>query len=555
MRKQIILLITGICVLFLSAVTVPSQASDIDTVVDWMTQLQYTDPANTSYGAIKIHHTPGYLSPDLKLYYRVVPYFSHLAVLGLLETDAPDKLLVAERWIDWYLNHLNMSASLPGIVYDHWYLADGTGETTAPDGIHPFYIDYDDSSDSYAALFLEVAYKYYQKGGSSAFLNQSGYREKIETVGDVVLALQDPVDGLTWAKDYWPVKYLMNSAEVFRGLKAMEKLEAKVFKDGATADLYKAAADAMKSGIQNDMYNDAASLYSWAKYGDGSFEEADLNGWYPGTTPLVWPHLFSVEKATNGRSRAQMNALNDHWDGDPNPDWTNNAVDGFGFTWPSIGYAALLTGDVDRALSHTSFVLSTKLPDFPFPFAVDEAGWLLKTLVALDGMGVSPPEGGVDFVQEMIDSLAQHIPTGDPATDLNINNAIGHIQNSFNWDLWEDYDHLTKNGKEVFEEGQLAVSELTPVANGGGVAAGDAQAAIDTLVDTYRTLAQITIDEAILAAEASGCYGPKPKKKCNKVLAAISNAEAEMVLAEAALGNGQPDTAVGHFMNAWEYTY
>jgi hypothetical protein len=58
-----------------------------------------------------------------------------------------------------------------------------------------------------------------------------------------------------------------------------------------------------------------------------------------------------------------------------------------------------------------------------------------------------------------------------------------------------------------------------------------------------------------MAAEASGCYGPKPKKKCNKVLAAISNAETEMVLAEAALGNGQPDTAVGHFMNAWEYTY
>jgi hypothetical protein len=547
------LVISGICVLVLIVSAVPSHAADQDVIADWIMGLQYTDPTLPSYGAFMLHDSPGYIDPNGNEYYRVVPYFNHTAVLGLLESDTAGKLDVAEAWISWYLDHMDMDAPIPGVVYDHWYLADGTGETTAPDGIDPAYVNYEDSSDAYAALFLQVASKYIEEGGSIDFLNTPGYKEKFQAIGDVMLALQDPADGLTWAKDGWPVKYLMCNVEVYSGFRSLQKLMDKVFDDEALAQTYELAGDAVKEGIKTEFYNEEDSLYKWAIYDDGFAENADLDLWYPGSAHLAWPILFEMENPNNKKSVYQMIALSESWDGDPNPDWTSSIVDEFGFMWPAIGYAALLAGDVDSAVAQTDFILSSKLPDFPWPYTIDDAGWLLRTLSALEDIGISPSGG--DFVQVMIDSIAQHLPTGDPASDQSINNAIGHINNSFNLDLWVDNDHLTSNGRVVFEEGQLAVQELMNVVSGAGPAAGDAQAAIDTLIDVYRTLAQITIDEAIAEAEKSKCYDKNPKKQCTELLDAISNAEAEMELADVILNNGQPDMAVGHYLNAWEYTF
>ncbi len=377
------LFIPALCIILLFLLAAPAIASDITIITDWISQLQYSDPSYPSHGAIKIHHTPGYIDPNNNVYYLVSPYNSHIAVLGLLDSDAGDRLEVAEKWISWYLDHINMDGTPEGVVYDHWYLADGSGETTAPDGINPYYIDFDDVSDSYAALFLEVSYKYLEKGGSASFLNAPGNKEKFEIIANVILTLQDPLDGLTWGKATWPVKYLMDNCEVYKGLKSMEKLERYVFGDRSASRIYKTAAKKVKNGINNELYNETASLFRYAKFDDGSYAEADLNTWYPGTTHLVWPVLFEVIKPQSQTAQSQINSLNDSWDGSPNPDWTGNIVDEGGFTWPSIGYAALISGDTQRAQAHADFVVSAKLPNFPYPFTVDDAGFLLRTLVSL----------------------------------------------------------------------------------------------------------------------------------------------------------------------------
>lgn len=124
------------------------------------------------------------------------------------------------------------------------------------------------------------------------------------------------------------------------------------------------------------------------------------------------------------------------------PDWTTNVVDEYGFTWPSISYASLLTGDISRAQTHTSFVLNSKLPNFPFPFAVDEAGWLLRTLAAFDDIGITLDSGsggtagggsgtGPGAVDVVIDPLAQSLPTGDRKIDASLQKALDHIDASF----------------------------------------------------------------------------------------------------------------------------
>ena len=152
--------------LFISVIGLPSATAadtlgdmaDIQTVADWLIDQQYTDSAHPGYGAIKIHHDPGHIDTvAAQSYWHVVPYFSNLAVAGLLQSPVSDKLHVAEHWIDWYLDHLDPSSTPSGVVLDHWYLSDGSGETTCPTGIDSLLCDYDDASDSYAATFLGAA--------------------------------------------------------------------------------------------------------------------------------------------------------------------------------------------------------------------------------------------------------------------------------------------------------------------------------------------------------------------------------------------------------------
>src|SRR5262249_13836685 len=82
----------------------PTDAKDIQYLADWIAGLQYDNPALPSFGAITIHHTPGFV--DAAGYaYDVVPYSANLAIAGLLQTDVSGKLAVAQNWIRWYLNH------------------------------------------------------------------------------------------------------------------------------------------------------------------------------------------------------------------------------------------------------------------------------------------------------------------------------------------------------------------------------------------------------------------------------------------------------------------
>lgn len=167
-------------------------------------------------------------------------------------------------------------------------------------------------------------------------------------------------------------------------------MEAVVFGDRAAARRYTAAAERVRDGIFRSLFDEGTGLYHVAKH-VGGVDEANLDVWYPGTVPIAWPHLFGVTAGDSDIAQAQMAALNESWDGSPNPDWTTNVVDPSGFLWPSIGYAALLTGDCDRARRHANFVKELKFPNehdpvgFAWPFTVGDGGWLLRTLSTHNG--------------------------------------------------------------------------------------------------------------------------------------------------------------------------
>jgi hypothetical protein len=350
-----------------------SDLADIAVVADWLVGLQYDDTSLPSAGALRIHHTPGYVDPSGHAYYLVVPYNAGVALRGLLRAPVRDKLDVTERWLRWHLGHLRPD----GQILDHWYLADGTGETTCPPGIDASGCNQADSTDSYAAILLGLAGAYRDAGGNTGVLVEN--RARLESAAAALLALQQS-DGLTWARADFRVKFVFNNAEVYWGLRALAGLERTLFGSRSRANSYDAAAQRVQDGIRRYLTDPKTGLYHVARVEDGSVVPANLSVWYPDTVALTWPHLFGVTTPSATATRTQMAALNAAWDGQPGPDWTTTVVDPDGFLWPAVGYAALLTGDCKRARAQVALVRQERFPFFDYPFTVDDGGWLLATL-------------------------------------------------------------------------------------------------------------------------------------------------------------------------------
>ncbi len=380
-------------------------------VADWIVAQQWRgEDAGDAEGAVRIHHSFGHRFPPAVPgvgleYYQVVPYNANLGVAGLLHSEHPERLRVAEDWMAWYLDHLYdpivafdpppAATSIielpppPGAILDHWYLADGSGETTCPPGIDPRYCNHRDADDSNAATLLGLAWTFVQKGGDPDVLRQPGWRQGLEKVAGVMLHLQD-ADGLTWARSDYLAKFTMDNSEVQWGLDAMASLLEHVYGDPGAAAPYTAATEAVRSALPQ-LIDPDTGLYGWAKEYNGEINPADLDDWYPGTVAAAWPHLFGAEPADGPRAAAQMTAVNT-WDGTGKPDWvTDTANIDEGFLWPSIGLAARLAGDDARADAHAAYVRCQRFaPDmtpgerFAWPWTVDDAGWWLRTTEGME---------------------------------------------------------------------------------------------------------------------------------------------------------------------------
>ncbi len=380
-----------------------------DVPADWIVSLQLQGDGPGA-GAIFVHHEYGHRVPPAVPfvgleYFRVVPYNANLAVEGLLHSHNPDRFQVAAAWMTWYLEHLYDPVVAmdpppaataivelpppPGAILDHWYLSDGSGETTCPPGIDVRLCNHRDADDSAAATFLSLAWTFVEQGGDPAVLQQPGWRDGLEAVADVILGLQDQ-DGLTWARSDYLVKYTMDNSEVQRGLDAMASLQQVVYHDGEAAATYGAAAAAVRAGIAAELLDPATGLFHVAKHYGGQRDPADAASWYPGTVAGAWPHLFGATDPAGALAARQM-ALVNTWDGTGKPDWaTDTAAIEDGFLWPSIGHAALLAGDTSRALQHATYVMCERFAPawtagerFAYPWTVDDAGWWLKTVEKL----------------------------------------------------------------------------------------------------------------------------------------------------------------------------
>ncbi|MCS7300635.1 MAG: hypothetical protein NZ556_03675 [Fimbriimonadales bacterium] len=196
----------------------------------------------------------------------LMPYYANLAAIGWMRAVAFTRHRQdyprIRRWLLWYTQHMNSD----GTIYDYTY-HNGTLSSRN---------EYD-SSDSYAATYLETLDYYVQATGETRFAADVFTRGVQRAVSAILMTYQP--DGLTFARPDYPVKYLMDNVEVYRGLKAAARI-AQRLRRYSEADSWKQRAQRTHQAIGNALWLPGREYYAWAKHADGAMETR-LSEWYP----------------------------------------------------------------------------------------------------------------------------------------------------------------------------------------------------------------------------------------------------------------------------------
>jgi len=206
---------------------------------------------------------------------RVVPYFSNIAAIALLCTKEERHLKPVRAWIDWYVAQQEPD----GTIYDFIGVVGRYGKA-----------NHRDSTDSYAATFLQLLWRYAEAVGIDALTPE--IRKAAEKAFNAIILTVDPKDGLTWAKPEYKVKYLMDNLEVCLGLEE----GARLFRMLGRRELAENAL-AMKERIARSLgeyWQPQLGYFSWAKGSGGDFH-IGLKKWYPDGVI----HLYAVTALQN----------------------------------------------------------------------------------------------------------------------------------------------------------------------------------------------------------------------------------------------------------------
>jgi hypothetical protein len=218
---------------------------------------------------------------------RVIwPYLGNFAAVGLaraaqLAAD-PRYSDAAWRWLGWYQAHQDAS----GFVSD--YTVSGGALASTGDM---------DSTDAYAGTFLIAVNAAWQATGDLARL-----RELEPGIVAAVAAIKatQRSDGLTWAKPSAHVKYLMDQAEAFAGLRVAAVL-AGVLSNAELAARASAAARRVRAGVRR-LWNPRLDAYDWAVHANGRRQRTNWRVLYPDALQQTWAVAFGLVRGERARA-------------------------------------------------------------------------------------------------------------------------------------------------------------------------------------------------------------------------------------------------------------
>ncbi len=224
----------------------------------------------------------------------VVPYFSDTMVLGAIRADSAMGTERAKenalKYINWYISHMNTAESdicgVAGTVYDYHIFQSNDGRTVELTDMEMYASQYPnggnthnyDSTDSYAAMFLQILYEY-AKTYDADFLN--GKAELVQTLIDVMMSDYIYSLDLTIAKPNYPACYLMDNCEVYCGFVSAANIYTEFLNDSAKATECASRAGKVKNAILTRMWSKTDKCFLAAVSDEGvSMFSNDLNRFY-----------------------------------------------------------------------------------------------------------------------------------------------------------------------------------------------------------------------------------------------------------------------------------
>ena len=221
-------------------------------------------PAVSDYAGMELPAVDG-ISPDEYKTWRsakVMPYFSDTAVLGVIRADramgTAEGKEVCLNYINWYISRMNTAESdvngVAGTVYDYYIFQSDDGRTVSLPLYDAYASQYEgqanpydyDSTDSYAALFLQILFEYADVYDST-FLE--GREDVVDALINVLEATYVPTLGLTYAKPSYAVCYMMDNCEVYCGYVEAAKIYSRFFGNEEKAEQCRRRAETVQEAI------------------------------------------------------------------------------------------------------------------------------------------------------------------------------------------------------------------------------------------------------------------------------------------------------------------
>lgn len=277
------------------------------------------------------------------------PYFADFAALALLD-NADEYADEVKKYMDWHFAHLNTKETdyngVDGTIYDYKItVADGkvTNEAISEkDGKKSY-----DSTDSYAATFLMVLGKYYEKTGDKEYI--LAHSKDIERIVNAMFSTLHK--GLTFAKPDYEVKYLMDNSEVYEGAVSASALFREVIcpveaSYNKTLENCEKTAEEIAQAIEKNLWNASENHYEAGVFRNGKAAyEFSWDEFYPGATAQLFPIIHGVIGADTRRANTLYDSFNKAFD------WQNFKTPSE-YCWGSNVLASAMMNDIESVVCY-----------------------------------------------------------------------------------------------------------------------------------------------------------------------------------------------------------
>ncbi|MGI5849882.1 MAG: hypothetical protein ACOX8Q_07440 [Christensenellales bacterium] len=313
---------------------------------------------------------------------RIVPYFSSITAIALLQEPDIKHVNAVTEYFDWYYSHLNDVQSdingIAGTIFDYSAeISDGAVKLEKTEKKY-------DSIDSYAAVFLMAQWEFYKQTDKGEYL--IAHYPEILYIIEAMNATIDQ-DGLSYAKPDYKIKYLMDNTEVYQGLSCAINLFDQVFLNQyqkGTNEYSEAEKmlkrlqqnkDQIERGIQTILWNEDLQRYEIGLDTFGTILKFD--GWtefYPDSVAQLFPILFRIIEPESKRARDLYQTFCQYYNWADLEHYENGEEN---FYWGLVAYCGALMGDEEKVTRYLNYYIKNVMPDHNYPAYNADVAWVV----------------------------------------------------------------------------------------------------------------------------------------------------------------------------------